>query len=211
MIGRSRHLHEDRLYSCYLAGQTGDAVDAPSAAHLAACDECRARYADLARFMDGLRGDAEAETDAVFTPDDLRAQMQHIARRIEHLGQPARVLSFPGRLVRRHFANAGARMAPRWMAAAAAAGLVVGVGVGVIFDAQRRGATDNQPSPLTMTVARPARASVPIIAVSGPATAPDDDAFLSEIEAVLGGPHNQELMLFDALTPRVQEILADIR
>jgi predicted anti-sigma-YlaC factor YlaD len=211
VIGRARHLHEDRLFSCYVAEQSGEAFDRRSSEHLAACGECRTRYADLARFMNGLRDDAEEETDDVFTADELRAQMQQIARRIEHLGQPARVLSFPRRLVHRHLARGGARIAPRWMVAAAAAGLIVGVGVGVLFDAERRAAQSTPLSSVTMTVARPARTTAPIIAVSGPAAAPDDDAFLSEIEAVLGGPHNQELMLFDALTPRVQEILADIR
>ena len=211
MIGRARHLHDDRLFSCYVAERGGEAVDRPSAAHLDACVECRARYTDLARFMDDLRADAEAETDAVFTPDELRAQQQHILRRIEHLGQPARVLSFPGWLVRRHLTRAGARVAPRWMAAAAVAGLVVGVGVGVVFDARHRAATPASSAPFTMTVARPSRVAAPIVAVSGPVPADDDDAFLAEIEAVLGGPHNQELLLFDALTPRVQETLADIR
>ena len=205
---RARHLHDDRLFLCYVAERGGDAVDPPSVEHLAGCADCRGRYAELAHFMDGLRADAEAETDAIFTPDQLHAQAQHILRRIEHLGQPARVLSFPARLVRRHLQTAGVRLAPRWTAAAAAAGLFVGVGVGVVFDARHRATS---PAPMVMTIARPSRIAAPIVAVSGPEAAADDDAFLSEIEAVLGGPHNQELLPFDELTPRVHEISADIR
>lgn len=208
MIGRARHLHDDRLFSCYVAEQSAEQVDSAAAEHLEACAGCRARLSDLARFMDGLRADAETETDAVFTPEELRAQQQHILRRIEHLGQPARVLSFPARLVHRHLTRVGARIAPRWTAAAAAAGLVIGVGVGVLFDARHLA---EGPAPSAMTVARPSRATAPVIAVSGPGTAADDDAFLSEIEAVLSGPHNQELLLFDALTPREPEILAGLR
>ena len=162
MIGRVRHLQEDRLFDCYTAAQAGELPDPRSAAHIADCAECRARYDELVQFMDGLRQEADEDTAAVFTPETLRAQQQHIMRRIEHLGHPARVLSFPGRVVRRHFAPTAGRFAPRWTAAAAAA-------------------------------------------------VADDDAFLSEIESVLGGPHNQELLPFDALTPRVQELLAGLR
>ena len=157
--------------------------------------------------MDGLREDATEEADALFTNDALRSQHQHIMRRIEHLGHPARVLSFPGRVVRRHFAATGARWAPRWTAAAAAAGLFIGVGVGVVVDSRNRPV----PNPLAMTIARPSRIESPVVAVAAPAPVADDDAFLSEIETVLGGPHNQELQPFDALTPRVQELMANLR
>jgi hypothetical protein len=127
----------------------------------------------------------------------LRLQQQHILRRIEHLGEPARVLSFPARLVRRHFRASARGLAPRWAAAAAAAGLFVGVGFGVLFD---------RPTPVTLTANRPARLAVPAVPASAPAPALDDDAFLSELEAALGGPPNQELLPFEALTPRVQEV-----
>jgi hypothetical protein len=62
-----------------------------------------------------------------------------------------------------------------------------------------------------MTIVRPTRPATPIIAVAGPTSVVDDDAFLSEIESVLLGPHNQELLPFDTLTPRVQEISTGIR
>jgi hypothetical protein len=208
VIGRARHLQEDRLFECYIAEQNGDDLDPRTAAHMADCSECRARYDELATFMDGLREDANEEADAIFTNEALRAQHQHIMRRIEHLGHPARVLSFPGRVVRRHFAATGAGWAPRWTAAAAAAGLFIGVGVGVVFDSRSRTAS---PNPLAMTIARPSRVASPVVAVAAPAPVADDDAFLSEIETVLGGPHNQELQPFDALTPRVQELLAGLR
>jgi predicted anti-sigma-YlaC factor YlaD len=208
VIGRARHLQEDRLFDCYTAAQGGELPDARSAAHLAECAECRARYDELVQFMDGLRQEADEDTAAVFTPETLRAQQQHIMRRIEHLGHPARVLSFPGRVVRRHFAPVAGRVAPRWTAAAAAAGLFIGVGVGVILDSRSRAVA---PSPLAMTISRTARPAAPVVAVAAPAPVADDDAFLSEIETVLGGPHNQELLPFDALTPRVQELLAGLR
>jgi anti-sigma factor RsiW len=198
-MGRLRHLHEDRLFDCYVAQRSGESADSSLAEHLSICAECRARYAELARFMDELRDEAEAETDEVFTPQELRAQQQHVMRRIEHLGHPARVISFPARLMRRHLTATARMIAPRWAAAAAAAGLFVGLGVGILIDGRQQ--------PVAMNVSnRPVRVAAPIVPASVPVPVLDDDAFLSELEAALGGPHNQELLPFDALTPRVQEI-----
>lgn len=198
MIGRARHLHEERLFDCYVAERSGEPLDVPSAGHLAGCQDCRARLAELSRFMDDLREEAEAETDEVFTAHELRVQQQHILRRIEHLGHPARVLSFPARLMRRHFTATARMIAPRWAAAAAAAGLFVGLGAGLMLDGRQQ--------PRVMSVNRPVRVAAPVIPASVPPPVIDDAAFLSELEAALGGPHNQELLPFDALTPRVQEI-----
>ena len=122
-------------------------------------------------------------------------------RRLEHLGQPARVLSFPARLIHGRLAADAHRIGVRWAAASAVAGLFVGVGLGLFLDSQA-GST-----PMTMT-AWPPRLMAPPAATASPAPAPslDVDAFLSELDAALGGPQNQELLPFDALTPRVQEI-----
>jgi hypothetical protein len=200
VTGRARHLHEDHLFECYIAERSGESVDQPAADHLSECHDCGVRYGELSRFMDGLRAQAEEETDTVFTPEQLRLQQQHIARRLEHLGHPARVLSFPVRLVHRHLTRHASRIAPRWAIAAAAAGLLVGVGAGVVFDSRAR------VMPAPMTIARPARVEPQAVAVSSPGPVIDDDAFLSEIEAAIGESNNQELLPFDALTPRVQEI-----
>jgi anti-sigma factor RsiW len=101
VIGRAHHLQEERLFDSYLAERGGQPIDPPVAEHLADCGACGSRYAELSAFMDGLRRDGEAEADAIFTPERLRAQQQQIARRIASVGRAARVLSFPGRLVQR--------------------------------------------------------------------------------------------------------------
>jgi hypothetical protein len=199
MIGRTRHLRDEALFDCYVANQSGDALDARHSGHLAGCGDCCARLTELTQFMDGLRAEAEAETDAVFTPEQLRHQQQQILRRIEHLGHPARVISFPGRLVRRHLTATAIRIAPRWAVAAAAVGLFVGVGVGSLLDSQARIVPMSAVPP-------PVRLAAPIVAATVTAPEPDDDAFLSQLEAALGGPNYRELLPFDALTPRVQEI-----
>ena len=116
MIARARHLQEERLFDSYMAECQGDVPDPPVAEHLADCGACAARYAALAAFMDGLRRDGDADADAVFTPERLRAQHQQIARRLALVGRPARVISFPGRIVQRTIRASTSRTAPRWIA-----------------------------------------------------------------------------------------------
>src|SRR5262245_8231766 len=149
--------------------------------------------------MDGLRSDGATEADAVFTPDKLRAQQAHIARRLEQIGRPARVLTFPGRVVRRTMTATSGRWTPRYIAAAAAAGLFVGVAVGASYNFGTR-------SVLTQA-ARQAAPMLTPVATRGnsPAQVAADDAFLSDLELALERPHTRELLAFDALTPHVRE------
>jgi len=212
VISRAHHLQDDRLFECYLAGLDGTAVDRLAAAHLAECPACAAHLRELVAFMDGLRAEADAETDAIFTPERLRIQQQQILHRLEHLGHAARVLSFPARLMGRRMARTASRIAPRWAVAAAAAGLFVGVGVGTLIDAARREAPPAAIAPIPMVVP-PALAPMivsPALTVSDPLPAADDDAFLSDLEMALSGPRNRELMPFDALTPRVQAVSSQL-
>ena len=198
MIGRAHHLQDDRLFECYFARRDGTAVDRLVAAHLAECPACAAHMRELVRFMDGLRAEADADTDAIFTPERLRIQHQQILHRLEHLGHAARVLSFPARLMGRSMVRTASRIAPRWAIAAAAAGLFVGVGVGTLIDPPRGQA----PAPMA---AFPLVVS-PTLTVSEPLPTGDDDTFLSDLEMALSGPRNRELMPLDALTPRVQAV-----
>ena len=205
MNQRAHHLQEDRLFNSYLAERGGEALDPPVAEHLADCAACATRYAELMAFMDALRRDGGAEADAIFTPERLRLQQQQIVRRIALLGRPARVLSFPGRLVRRTIDASASRTAPRWVAAAAAAGLFVGVAVGASF--QWRSPLQNRQSFLAdASRARAPRMSPVATRGSGPADVASDDAFLSDLETALERPHTRELQAFDALTPHVREI-----
>lgn len=217
MIGLSNHLHDDRLFDCYLAERGGESADLPASEHLLECEHCAARYAELAAFMDTLRTEAEAEADSVFTPDRLWQQQQQIMQTVEHVGRAARVLSFPGRVGRR-MAGVTTRVAPRWLAAAAAAGLFVGVAVGgMFFDSglgvrpaetmMARGKTPRVTQPPPVRVTSPASVVEP-----DPAAADrDDDKFLSELENALQHPRSRELMPYDALTPHVRDISDQLR
>jgi len=148
--------------------------------------------------MDGLRAEADTETDAIFTPERLRSQQQQILHRLEHLGHAARVLSFPARLMGRRMVRTASRIAPRWAIAAAAAGLFVGVGVGTLID-PKRGTTPAPVAAIPLVIS-------PALPVNNPPAAGDDDTFLSDLEMALSGPRNLELMPIDALTPRVQRV-----
>lgn len=206
MIHRAHHLQEERLFDSYMAERGGEPIDPPVAEHLADCPSCGARYADLAAFMDTLRRDGDAEADAIFTPERLRLQQQQIARRIAHVGRPTRVLSFPGRIVRRTIDVSASRTAPRWVAAAAAAGLFVGVAVGSSF--QWRSPRQRRPTffAADSSSARAPRVTPVAARGSSPADLAPDDAFLSDLEIALDRPHTRELQAFDALTPHVREI-----
>ena len=203
MIPRPHHLQEERLFDSYLAERGGEPIDPPIAEHLADCAACGARYAELTTFMDGLRRDGEAEANAIFTPERLRLQQQQIVRRMALVGRPARVLSFPGRIVRRTIDASGSRTAPRWVAAAAAAGLFVGVAVGASF--QWRSQQQARKSFL-IDASRAQRLSPVATRGTGQPDVATDDAFLSDLEIALERPHTRELQAFDALTPHVREI-----
>jgi hypothetical protein len=205
MIFRARHLQDDRLLDCYLAERHSEPMDLPAAEHLADCGPCGSRYAELATFMETLRRDGEAEADTVYTPERLQLQRQQIARRLEHVGRHARVISFPEPSVRRTVTASVSRTAPRWVAAAAAAGLFVGVALTASYQWGSQGrrtpqriVRDAAPSHLRLM---PAASLVDSYSAT-------DETFLSELEIALERPHTRELLAFDALTPHVREVSA---
>ena len=205
MITRAHHLQEERLFDSYLAERGGEPIEPPVAEHLADCAACGARYAELTTFMNALRRDGDAEADAIFTPERLRQQQQQIVRRIALVGRRARVLSFPGRIVRRTIEASGSRSAPRWVAAAAAAGLFVGVVVGASF--QRRSQVMGRQTFLSDAARGRGPRMTPVATRgTGQADVASDDTFLSDLEIALERPHTRELQAFDALTPHVREI-----
>src|SRR5215203_4426832 len=128
-MARSAHLHDDRLFECYLAHQCGESIDPSTADHLTDCQPCAARYAELTTFFETTRTEGEAEADDIFTSERLRQQHDQIVRRLAHGQRPAHVIDFPGRVTRR-IAGTTWSIGPRWLAASAAAGLFVGVAVG---------------------------------------------------------------------------------
>ena len=209
---RPSHPHDDRLLEHYAALRTGGPLDLPTAEHVATCSECGARYAALVELLGTIPAESAAEADEVFTIDRLRRQQHQILRRLEHLGHPGRVLSFPDR-IGETIGRRSLRVAPRWLAAAAAAGLFVGVAVGGAFfqDGLRRTAMLKRSSS-AQTV------SSLIYAGSEPTSVPttsrdvlDDDAFLSDLELALERSSPGELVPLDALTPHLRGLSTLLR
>jgi len=153
----------------------------------------------LSSWLDTLRLDATTEADESFSPERLATQHAQIFRRLEAAERPARVIAFP-----RFTQPLTSRTshASRWIAAAAAAGLIVGVGVGQLMDL--RHSLSNQPTtqarvaPVTM-----ARGLDPRVQ---PVNVARDEAFLSELDASLSRAAVPELRAIDAFTPRAGDL-----
>jgi anti-sigma factor RsiW len=207
VIGRTRHLHDERLYDCYYATHTGELADPASAEHLADCPECGARYAELLGLFEGLRSEADAAADEVFTPERLRLQQQQIARRLQSVGRAARVLSFPAPFGSRHPDGGVSRLTKRWVAVAAAAGLFIGIGTGIFVQSGRR---TTRPDTTLSPAGQGPVAPLPAGAVGSPSDSADDQ-FMSELELALDRPRTRELLPFEALTPYVPEVTPQVR
>jgi len=199
------HLLEERLFDGYLAVHAGERMDPPTAEHLTDCDDCAARYNDLAAFLDGLRREGTSEADAVFTPARLQTQRQRINERLLHVVHPARIIRFPGRrsvdFVRRSMTTSTSHGSSRWIAAAAAAGLFIGVAVGASYN---YGAHAPRPTRFALQSApllKPGAVRSDIKALT-----PSDDAFLSDLDIALERPHTRELLAFDAFTPHARDV-----
>jgi anti-sigma factor RsiW len=207
VILRARHLQEDRLFDCYVARRQGEPVDPRVAEHLVDCGKCATRYAALSRFLDDVGAAAEAESDAVFTPERLHVQERQIVRRLDHVGRSARVLSFPGHFSGDHPHASTSRTPPRWVAAVAAAGLFVAAALGATHQwrAPATGllnASVQQPLPSDNAIAMVANGNgneAEVLAA--------DELFLFELDLAIDEPRTRELQPFDALTPHVREII----
>lgn len=96
-------------------------------AHLDRCDLCLDRTVALTRWLDDIGHAAIDEADAAFPVEKLAAQHQQILRRLEQLERPAKLITFPGASRPAHADGAIAAHWRGWVAAAMAAGVLVGI------------------------------------------------------------------------------------
>jgi hypothetical protein len=194
------HLSDDRLFEVCL----DRALDAREQQHLDGCADCEGRRAGIEQLLTDFNEHAASDTDDVFPSDRLLRQQARILSRIDHEGRPGRVIAFPA--VQTHqpvtFRD---RPGMRWVAAAAAVGLVIGVVAGHLAHDLRA-----TPSQLTQTAAaapRPQEIPEPatLRAVSTTLT---EEEFLGQLEAALQGTGGMALRPLDDLTPRVWEVTA---
>jgi len=192
-MGRQAHLSDDRIIEVCLEG----ALSSTEELHLSACDECRVRRARLDRMLGEISDAAAVEADAAFPPEKLATQQARILQRIEQDGRPARVITFPATSAA-DLRPLRTRPAGRWIAAAAAAGLAIGLLAGhLAHDLPAFG----RPTRTTMSrAAQPSRnAAASVHAVNATV---NDEEFLGELESALSGPQLAVLRPLNELTPR---------
>jgi hypothetical protein len=187
-----RHLTDDAFADLWsAAAASGEPVADP---HLAACAQCRARYAAFTGWLDRIHDDAVGEADEAFPPERLAAQQAQVMRRLEALERPARVIAFP-RFARPVTSTQG--HVQRWVAAAAAAGLIIGLAAGQLVDVRR------MLTPARTAPTQTARLSAP--QPIGPVGAP------SVIPASVSTSVSDETLFFGADATRISERLSTLR
>jgi hypothetical protein len=197
-----RHPSDDALVRWYMADHGFEALAADDEGivrHVSDCARCAARYEALCLDLTGAARVSVEGADAAFPAERLVAQREHILRRIDTQG--ARVLPFPA-------ADLGARRAAsarpllRWVAVAAAAGLVVGLTAGRILHLTG----DSAPASPVQASVTP-RPMAPPGPTAGPRTATvantsGEDAFLWDVESAITDPRTPALEAIDAMTLR---------
>ena len=194
------HLDDDDCADVWSARLTLGAQesDRPAESHLRTCAECRARYGAFTSWLEGIRTEAHGEADETFTRDRLAAQQAQILRRLESLEHPARIIAFP-RFTRPVSVQPGGGR--RWIAAAAAVGLITGVGLGQWFEIQRH----RQSVPFAQ--GRPAASPAEPAHTLQPVSADSDETFLSEPEVTTSQARVPDsLQYLNAITPGARDL-----
>jgi hypothetical protein len=211
MKARDRHIPLDQLTALALVarapeGASAEAADQVALAHVATCDRCSSQFSRLTADADALRDVAFAQADEVFDDAMLDAQRTRILDRLAHLGQAARVLSFPRRS--RDVVMPVASGSRRWVSVAAAAGLIIGLVAGQLLHfVPSRGTVGIRDQVMTMQA--PDRPGGPVLVpASASVPALSDDDLMEEVEASVQSRRAQSLRALDALTPTAADMLA---
>jgi hypothetical protein len=197
------HLSDDRLIELCM-------LDAPALAeqqHLSTCARCDARRVGLQRLLDDISDTAAAAADAAFPPERLTRQQARILAHLQHEGRPGRLIAFPAGHAPHELPVSRTRPGSRWIAAAAVAGLVVGVIAGHFGHDYSFG----RPGPARVIVARTAeepelRATASTAAIREVTASISDEEFLNQIEIAIDAPAAAALQPLDDLTPRTWEV-----
>jgi hypothetical protein len=197
-----KHVREHVLANAAIQLMNGESPElTPSAqAHLERCDVCAARLDELRDIMSTEREDAQALADAAFPESRLRAQRASILARLEQATAGSRVLHFPTFPATRSWMTQRNRPAMRWLAGAAAAGLLVGLGAGQAVFTGHQLRFHSTATPSTSANRAPASwrtagtADAPHIERLAPGS---EEAFLSDMELVLNKRRNAALRALD--------------
>jgi hypothetical protein len=196
-LSPERHLDEADLAAVW-ADASAIGND-PSHPHLAHCAQCRARMDAFIAWLEDVRSTGVSEADEAFPSERLAAQQTHIFRRIEAAERPARVIAFP---TFSRPMSTGTSHVRRWITAAAAAGLIVGVAVGQLMDV-RHNLLSGTVAELRRTEPRPSsERQSPRVELTAASDSDTDAAFMADIDASVRHNSLAELQALDAITPR---------
>ena len=200
-LGLNRHVSDTDLMAVWTDSHLGEYPQTAAGAHVRGCSSCRSRLASLSSWLDGLRSDARQEADEVFPRERLVAQHGQILRRLEAMERPARVLAFPRFAKAISVRDVGRQ---RWIAAAAVAGLVVGIGLGQTFHfgGSQRSAETQARAVTPGTVERASRGGIVLTPVAGGS----DEMFLYDSEVSLSSERIPEsLRSLHEITPSARD------
>jgi hypothetical protein len=169
--------------------------------HLEGCDACRARYDAFDAWVTGIGGELRAEADAAMPLERYTAQQAQIARRLEILDRPGRVIAFPK--AARAVIN-GHSHVRRWVTAAAAAGLLAGVGLGSIVPGLFDGNGGMRHDPLPPRFASVQSSAARMKTIKPKSLSVEDADFLSDS---FGEPRVSDLRAIDDLTPHIRDMV----
>ena len=194
MTMRQGHPSDDRLINLCVDRRALDV----EAQHLAGCPACTERRARLAHLLTDVSDVIAARGDAVFTAERLATQRARILQRIEHEARHARVISFPA--AHPHASSLRTRPGMRWIAGAAAAGLLIGIMAGhFAHQLPHTTAVPVSPAPV---------AEQPVDAPQFVAVSLSEEELLGQMEMAVEGTGGSALGPLDDLTPRVWDVAA---
>jgi anti-sigma factor RsiW len=204
MIMDRFHPADDRLIALYFGDEEASADDRRAVRqHLHGCETCTWRYTELTAPLERLRQDAAGEADEVFTPARLDAQRAGILNRIAEAAPASRVIPFPASTARLD-RSVVRRPITRWVAAAAAAGILVGVMAGRLLETGATSSVAAPPAARTLIAALP---GADVVSDSPMATAATerDETVMSEIDEAVFSHRITALSALDELTPHVRQ------
>lgn len=187
------HLSDESLLELHAMLVAGEgSLAARYLKHVKQCEACAGRFEALRDEAAAFGRHVTAALEARVTPAKLDRQYDVIMRRLE--GHSGRVLPFPCSIQR----TPRAQPIRRWVAMAAAAGLIIGIGTGRMIGTL---------SPVTGPTWRPGGT---VVEPAGEARIQQetDEQMLIEIDAALARSRTKEFRALDRLTPRVADARA---
>jgi hypothetical protein len=158
---------------------------------------CRGRFDEFNTWITGLGETLREEADEAFPADRLAIQQAQIARRLETLERPARVIAFPKAARAVISGNSHVR---QWVTAAIAASLIAGFGLGQVVPLRTTALIRQQAAPNAHFNA-PASAAI-AKDLTPASTSLKDEELLSD---AFVRPRVRDLSALDDMTPHARD------